>query len=95
MVFWSCAVDLGVMDTGKCRERGRDGRDWPPGRPDRDYIKKKWASGQGWAVLVARRSAAAASTGLDVMIWIMRHGQKPCSGVRGAAPGRKDGQGKG
>ncbi len=94
MIYRSCAVDLGVRDTGKCRERGRDGVDWPPGRPDRDYIQK-WASGQAWAVLVARRSAPAASTGLDVMIWIMRHGQKPCGVVRGAARGRKDGQGKG
>ncbi len=95
MIYWSCAVDLNVMDTGKCREGGRDGADWPPGRPDREYIYKKCASGQGWAILVARRSAPAASTGPDVMIWIMRHGQKPCGGVRGAARGRKDGHGKG
>ncbi len=94
MIYWSCAVDLGDMDTGKCRDGGRDGVDWPLGRPDRDHIQK-WASGQGWAVLVARRSAPAASTGLDVMICIMKHGQKPCGGVRGADPGRKDGQGKG
>ncbi len=94
MIFWSCTVDLGDMDRKTCREGCRDGVDWTPGRPDRHYMKK-WASGQGWAVLVALRSAPAASTGLDVMIWIMRHDQKPCGGVRGAALGRKDGQGKG
>jgi hypothetical protein len=92
VIYRSCAVDLDEMDAGKCREGGRDGVDWPPGRPARDCIQK-WASGQGWSVLVARWMSYAASTGPDVMIWSMRHGQKPCGGVRGAAPGRKDGQG--
>ena len=91
MIYRTCAVDIGDIDTEKCREGGRDGVD---GRPDRYYVKK-WASGQDWAVLVARRSAPAASTSPDVMIWIMIHGQKPCGGVRGAALGRKDGHGKG
>ena len=33
--FWrSCAVDLGEMNTGKCREDGGGVVDWPPGRPE-------------------------------------------------------------
>ena len=94
MLWRSYAVDIGEMDTGKCREGGRNLLHCPPARPDRDYIKI-WASGHAWAVLVARRSAPAASTGLDVIIWTMGHGHKPCGGVRGAALGREDGQGKG
>ncbi len=30
----SYAVDLGEMDTGKCREDGGGVVDWPPGRPE-------------------------------------------------------------
>jgi hypothetical protein len=32
-IWRSCAVDLGEMDTGKCRGGGQDCVDWPPGRP--------------------------------------------------------------
>ena len=30
----SYVVDLDEMDRRKCREGGRDGVDWPPGRPE-------------------------------------------------------------
>ncbi len=33
-IWRSCAVDLGVMDTGRCREDGGCVVDWPPGRPE-------------------------------------------------------------
>ena len=33
--FWrSYIVDLGEMDTGRCREDGGGVVDWPPGRPE-------------------------------------------------------------
>ena len=51
-LWWSYTVDRDDMDTGKCRESGRNLLHCPPARPDRDYIKI-WASGHAWAVLVA------------------------------------------
>ncbi len=42
--FWGFyVVDLGEMDTGKCREGGQDGVDWPPGRPEQSGLLKSFS----------------------------------------------------